>query len=190
MLVWELPNGASALGELATAQAMDALHNIIIADIDESVGSDIEIGDAIAEDARWRDIPLITLTSGAPAAERPSVDRAPVCLLKPIRQHHLYEAVTTVLGVTDPGRAESQRSPRRLADFGRFRVLIAEDNPVNRKVIIAMLAKFGVVADVTENGREALAAATARPYDLILMDCQMPVMDGYEATRLLLQKQA
>jgi len=66
-----------------------------------------------------------------------------------------------------------------------LRVLVVEDNAINQRVISKMLEKIGHRADMAGNGLEALAALTDRPYDLVLMDCQMPEMDGFEATRCL-----
>ncbi len=66
-----------------------------------------------------------------------------------------------------------------------LRVLVVEDNAINQRVISKMLEKVGHRADMAGNGIEALAALCERPYDLVLMDCQMPEMDGFEATRLL-----
>jgi CheY-like chemotaxis protein len=66
-------------------------------------------------------------------------------------------------------------------------VLVAEDNPVNQKLAVGILQKLGYRADIAENGRRAVAAHEALPYDVILMDCHMPELDGYEATRALRQ---
>lgn len=72
----------------------------------------------------------------------------------------------------------------------KFRILIAEDNTINQLITVQMLKIAGYRADVVANGREVLLALNSISYDLILMDCQMPEMDGYEATRILRQQQS
>jgi CheY-like chemotaxis protein len=77
-----------------------------------------------------------------------------------------------------PSDAQRKEAP----PFAGRRVLLVEDNTVNQRVGAALLGKLGCRVDVAANGQEALAMAAQLPYDLIFMDCQMPVMDGYEAT--------
>jgi CheY-like chemotaxis protein len=103
-------------------------------------------------------------------------------LTKPMSRADLLEALGTVLAgepeevVTRHTIAESRRS---------LRVLLAEDNPVNQQVAVAMLVKRGHEVHVVGNGREAVDAVRARDYDVVLMDVQMPEMDGFEATQAL-----
>lgn len=110
---------------------------------------------------------------------------------KPMRRAVLYKALEVVIRNVDAITRPTQQSedPRPVfADsitphFSAKRILLAEDNVINQQVALAMLGNFGCTVDVAENGREAVDAAARRRYDLILMDCQMPEMDGFEATR-------
>jgi CheY-like chemotaxis protein len=72
----------------------------------------------------------------------------------------------------------------------RGRALLAEDNIVNQMVAQAMLASLGLAVEIANNGQEALLLATAQAFDIVLMDCQMPILDGYQATALLRQREA
>ena len=110
-------------------------------------------------------------------------------LAKPLHQDALADALHAVMGRSDgtatfPGARSSRLTgfDRTLAAKLPLRILIAEDNPVNQKLISHLLIRFGYRPDTTGNGAECLDALRARPYDLVLMDCQMPEMDGYEAT--------
>jgi CheY-like chemotaxis protein len=106
-------------------------------------------------------------------------------LLKPVRQSQLFEAIANALEAPVQKVVDNTKSVEGLPDYHLKRILVAEDNKVNQKVIIAMLGKFQNKPDLAENGQEAIDLIKHQRYDLILMDCQMPVLDGYEAVRIL-----
>jgi PAS domain S-box-containing protein len=106
-------------------------------------------------------------------------------LQKPLRRTLLAAAVNDALAPTCPLPARAARDGPTSGpadDITRLRLLVAEDNLVNRKVVLALLAQLGCTADFAEDGAQAVAAAMAKPYDVILMDVHMPVCDGLAAT--------
>jgi CheY-like chemotaxis protein len=103
-------------------------------------------------------------------------------LTKPVREAALHRTLCNVLGRVVPGSRVSARI-EQTEDFSDLALLLAEDNEVNRKVALRMLLKLGCTADVAVNGLEALERTSQRDYDLVFMDCQMPELDGFEATR-------
>jgi CheY-like chemotaxis protein len=114
-------------------------------------------------------------------------DNFDAVVTKPVRRVELLTALLGVLGETTE-RAETKRSLFKLAEAlpsARGRVLLVEDNQVNQLVARAMLDKFGVEVDVVGDGAQALEAVAERSYGLVLMDMQMPVLDGIATTRCL-----
>ena len=128
---------------------------------------------------------VIILSSIGQRAARDADDVA--FLTKPVKPSALHDAIATALagGAASAGPQPVDREPNepQIALERRLRILVAEDNPVNQKLALRLLERMGYAADVAENGLEVIAALERQPYDLVLMDVQMPELDGLEATR-------
>jgi CheY-like chemotaxis protein len=180
----------SALAALRDAQHAGTPYDVAILDMAMPGMDGLELARAIRSDAALASIKLVLLASINPAerGDDEAAWPAPIdaFLTKPVRQSQLYKSLVQVLtgsGDRRPlacGERDSDATVRSPA--GRGRVLVVEDNAVNQRVAVRMLETRGYRADAVANGREALDALARSPYDLILMDCQMPEMDGYAAT--------
>jgi len=146
----------------------------------------LSLARAIKADPAIASTRLILLISFGQKLDSAKITAAGIdaCLTKPVKQSLLLDCLATVMGraaprvagLLVPSTPESHPVPA-------LRLLLAEDNVVNQEVAAGQLRRLGYQADVVANGLEALAALQRVPYDAILMDCQMPEMDGYEATR-------
>ncbi len=137
--------------------------------------------DAVAAETAGRRPAMVRLTAGHLADRNDPTTGFDVDVAKPFLERRWLELLRRLALVTDAApSAPSGRSEEEVLAEGR--VLLVEDNRVNRTIAVRLLEKMGVEAAVAENGREALDAVAREDFDLILMDCQMPVMDGYDAT--------
>ena len=149
----------------------------------------LDLAAAVRADPLLSQLPMVMVTSLHSDAELKRARELGICayLSKPVRRHELFRALLQSLGVALPaGGAESEGiavSHTRL----HARVLLAEDNSVNQFVARRMFALMGCPFDIVANGQLALEAVQRGGYDIVLMDCQMPVMDGYAATRAIRQ---
>jgi PAS domain S-box-containing protein len=152
-----------------------------------------ELADRIKHRSDLANATIMMLSSGqrADAARRNELGIA-ACLTKPIRQSDLLDMILTVLGgaIAVDHPAGTKPSEPLLANHGTLRILLAEDNAVNQRLALKLLEKRGHNVVVVSNGKEALAAYAAEKFDLILMDVQMPEMDGFEATRAIREREA
>jgi CheY-like chemotaxis protein len=108
-------------------------------------------------------------------------------LLKPVKHSELQVAITDALGVTTEKRETKSHTPP--AELRPRRVLLVEDNPVNQKVALELLGRRGHSVEVARNGAEAVDAVAREPFDVVLMDVHMPVMDGLTATRIIREQE-
>ncbi|MEP7338164.1 MAG: response regulator, partial [Acidobacteriota bacterium] len=135
------------------------------------------------------DTRIIMLTSAGQGSDCESRRQMGIadCLTKPVKQSELLRAIITTLGTTLGQTSPSATLPARAArqspsENGGLRILLAEDNIVNQRLVIRLLEKQGHTIIVANNGREAVKALEQEHFDIVLMDMQMPEMDGFEAT--------
>ena len=183
-------SGPEALEAMRRA-APDEPYDLAVIDMQMPGMNGLELARLIKGDPALSSASLVMLTS---MGQRGDGDRAreagiSAYLTKPIRQAELRDCLAAVVG---HGRSSEPRDPASLITryslkeeqgSSEVRVLLVEDNPVNQRVAGAMLKKLGYRVDVAANGREALDAISRFPYPAVLMDVQMPEMDGLEATR-------
>jgi CheY-like chemotaxis protein/HPt (histidine-containing phosphotransfer) domain-containing protein len=150
------------------------------------------LGQKIKADAGLQDTHLVMLTSIGRRGEAAQLQEIGFAayLTKPIKNTQLHDCLATVLGAPPPdceqtGRSIITRHSLKEHKKRRIRILVVEDNMVNQKVAIRILEKLGYRADAVANGEEAIKALKTIPYDLVLMDVQMPQMNGFVATRII-----
>ena len=142
----------------------------------------LTLASRIREQRDSQALPLVMLTSLGRTQDT-EVEFA-AYLTKPVKPSQLYESLTGILGGAETIAASTAPvSEDRLAQRLHLRILVVEDNPVNQQLMLLLLEKLGYRADVAANGVEALEALERQPYDAVLMDVEMPEMDGLEATR-------
>jgi signal transduction histidine kinase/DNA-binding response OmpR family regulator len=184
-------NGAEALDLLYKAAQNDRLFDVAIIDMRMPVMDGIELVRAIKADATLGGLKIIMLTSldAAPDIQRALALGVEYCLTKPVRADELQACIAAVSGVAAPQPQtwcqSTQPAATALEAAITARVLLVEDNAINREIALAMLEDTGYRVTVAENGLDGLAAYRDGEFDVVLMDCQMPVMDGFEAVRRL-----
>jgi len=204
---WGMRNGSYASAEEALHAIREALaegdpFDLVIADYQMPGIDGATLAASIKADPALSGMVFVLLTSishwrDIRGLEGGSVD---ACLVKPVPQAKLMETLAAAWAKKHPlrveplghrGAARSSGAPSSMSALSRHlkhsvndsvRVLVVEDNKVNQKVALAMLDKLGIRADVADDGLEGVGILRRLPYDIVFIDCQMPVMNGYEAT--------
>ncbi|HEV8267818.1 MAG TPA: response regulator, partial [Thermoanaerobaculia bacterium] len=185
-------DGATALWELRDAARRGEPYDLALLDSQVRGADGLEMAREIQADPNLNGVRLVLVTAvgrrGDGAAARMAGIRG--YLTKPVRQFQLYDCLATVMGMPGVGvptapQLVTQHSLSGTQAKLQGCVLVAEDNLINQKVTVRMLEKLGLKADVAANGLEAAAASSRKEYDAIFMDCQMPEMDGFEATAVI-----
>ncbi|MEC9373293.1 MAG: response regulator [Planctomycetota bacterium] len=187
-------SGAAALAALDRAASAGDPVSLIITDLHMPEMDGFELIEKIRAHPAFGSLPIILLTSSASPGDRERAESLGVAarLLKPAKHSLLLDSIMQVHGRADRSRpraphsadAPGQPGPEP-ATAASLSVLLAEDNPVNQKFAVRVLENAGHRVTVANNGREAVAQATSQPFDVILMDVQMPEMDGLDATRAI-----
>ena len=188
----EAPSGPEALHMLERAAASGDPYRVAVIDLQMPAMDGETLGHLIQADPNLAATHMILLTSIGSRGDAQQYAQKGFSgyLTKPVRQHELRGVLSLVLDSQKTGTSPiaTRHAAREVIpnlDGRKARILVAEDNFTNQQVALGILKNLGVSADAVANGREVLKALEFIPYDLVLMDCQMPVMDGYEATRII-----
>jgi len=186
--VSEAPDGPTALKRLYTAYREGNPIQLAIVDMQMPDMDGESLGCAIKADKKIKETRLVMMTSMGQRGDAKRMEEIGFAayLTKPVRQSDLFDCLTSVLkngGEKKLPKPIITRHYIRDMQRSKIRVLLAEDNIVNQQVATAMLEKMGMRVEAAANGAEVVEALREIPFDLVLMDVQMPVMDGLEATK-------
>ncbi len=180
--------GAEGLKKLISAQKKKKPFDLVLLDMNMPRMGGLEVAQRIQADPAIDDVRLVMLTSVGLRGDARIAKESGVLayLTKPVRQSDLHASLLKVMSCNPKDESQQLITKHSMAEEGRrfdIDVLVAEDNATNREVDNAMLKTFGCRVDIASNGEEAVDAFASSEggYDLIFMDCQMPVMDGYQA---------
>ncbi|MBE9093967.1 PAS domain S-box protein [Tychonema sp. LEGE 07203] len=198
MEVDEVENGWMAIASLYKAVSVNCPYDIVLVDIQlpEMVAGSLErlmIAEQAMQQTHW--VVLTSITQISEAKRLVDIGFSGY-LTKPVKAHRLFDCLVNAIA---PGAAidlslanppQNQASVIDNQKLANLKILLVEDTPINQKVGLNQLKVLGCAADVANNGAEALSMLAIKKYDIVLMDCQMPVLDGYEATRELRRLEA
>ena len=183
-------SGKAGLIALQEAREAGRLYDLVLLDMQMPEMDGEQTARAIFSDPRKKDLSIVVLTSMGKRGDAKRLEELGCAgyLLKPIKQQMLFEALVAIMNekkTKPPGTARlvTRHTVKEQQQDRHYDILLVEDNPVNQKVAIALLNKAGHHVDVVANGKQAIEKVKQGGFHVVLMDVQMPVMDGLEATR-------
>jgi PAS domain S-box-containing protein len=191
--VWGIHASSASGAQDALEKLQDSSqrpYDVVLLDMHMPGMNGITLAKVIKADSKLAGTRLIMLTSLGQLMDDHQLAKAGIsaCLVKPVKQGRLYECLT---GNTAPAHLANEGQPALSGPElpPDLKILLAEDNVINQKVAVAQLRKLGFAPEVANNGLEAVEAMRRGQFDVILMDCQMPQMDGYEASQQIRQRE-
>jgi two-component system, sensor histidine kinase and response regulator len=194
-------NGPDCLAYLArTTDGREPKANLLLLDYQMPSMDGMEVAQRVGDTPELTEMPVILLTSMSFLGHAQRLENLGVAghLTKPIKLSQLFDCMVTVLcGREILKQTKSTAKPRLVTEHSlmetkmrrRARILLVEDNVVNQRVATALLKKAGYKCEIADNGMEAVKAVENQEFDAVLMDCQMPEMDGFEATKVLRRRE-
>jgi len=185
-------DAAEALQRMLDAQNAGEPYGLVLADSDMPGTDGFSLAEEINRDTEYDGSIIMMLTAGDRQGDSTRCEHLGIAanLLKPIKQSELFDAIATALGAaTTELDAPDTLTAEPAGPLRPLEILLAEDSLVNQKLVVGLLEKHGHTVAVVSHGREAIAALESRDFDLVLMDVQMPEMDGFEATTVIRAKE-
>ncbi len=189
---YAVENGTQAIEVLKMAAQTGESFDVVLLDMQMPEKNGEETLRAIQGDPEIKTVPVVILTSVGERGDAARLEALGCAgyLTKPVKQSQLFDTITTILSQKkdpDKGKKSPIVTRHTIAEqrYQKVRILVAEDNPMNQKLAVTLLKKAGYGVDAVENGRKVIEALKRSAYDLVLMDIQMPEMDGFETTRII-----
>lgn len=185
-------SGAKGLESLRNAHRAGDPYHVVLLDMQMPVMDGEQTARGIKSDPALKDVKILILTSMGQRGDAARLEALGCSgyLLKPVRQQMLFDAVVALLG-TQERKAPGLITRHTLSEQRKFdlRLLLAEDNSINQKLAVVLLQKAGYSVDAVDNGAQALEKVQTNQYSAVLMDVQMPEMDGFEATHHIRERE-
>ena len=181
-----------ALAELREARGTGTPYPIVLSDVNMPDIDGFTLAEEIRREPELQSTVIMMLTSGGRAGDLARCETLDAgYLMKPVKQSELFDAIASGLGARTTVPADTAPVvPADATSVGSLRILLTEDSPANQQLGVGLLEKWGHTVTVANNGREAVDLSASQTFDLVLMDVEMPEMDGLQVTTLIRQREA